>query len=243
MERNGLGDPLIPTEMWAPDRIGRLFDSYADDHATACDSGQLGPVDEWVHQQLASMVESSTELLALDLGCGTGFWAQPLLASGHRVRLVDASEAMLALARERLGSTPVGAVEFVLGDAVAVGRSEADRYDVVLILGELTSYVESTSELLASVANAVQPGGVILGSYMRTEGLLPRLSGGDVLVNDGVELVFCERPALGPEGPLLARAHSDEAILAQLWECGLYVVSTYKDAPSPRGAFVARQIP
>ena len=39
----------------------------------------------------------------LDLCCGTGLLAGELIARGYRVVGVDASEAMLALARERLG--------------------------------------------------------------------------------------------------------------------------------------------
>ena len=39
----------------------------------------------------------------LDLCCGTGILAGELIARGYRVVGVDASEAMLALARERLG--------------------------------------------------------------------------------------------------------------------------------------------
>ena len=39
----------------------------------------------------------------LDLGCGTGLLAGELIARGYRVAGVDASDAMLARARERLG--------------------------------------------------------------------------------------------------------------------------------------------
>ena len=39
----------------------------------------------------------------LDLGCGTGLLAGELIARGYRVVGVDASDAMLARARERLG--------------------------------------------------------------------------------------------------------------------------------------------
>jgi SAM-dependent methyltransferase len=39
----------------------------------------------------------------LDLCCGTGLLADELIARGYRVAGVDASDAMLALARERLG--------------------------------------------------------------------------------------------------------------------------------------------
>ena len=40
----------------------------------------------------------------LDLCCGTGLLAEELLARGYRIVGVDASEAMLARARERLGA-------------------------------------------------------------------------------------------------------------------------------------------
>ena len=43
----------------------------------------------------------------LDLCCGTGLLAGELIARGYRVVGVDASEAMLALARERLGPEAV----------------------------------------------------------------------------------------------------------------------------------------
>ena len=39
----------------------------------------------------------------LDLCCGTGLLAGELIARGYRVAGVDAAEAMLAQARERLG--------------------------------------------------------------------------------------------------------------------------------------------
>ena len=39
----------------------------------------------------------------LELCCGTGLLAAELIARGYRVVGVDASDAMLALARERLG--------------------------------------------------------------------------------------------------------------------------------------------
>ncbi|GAA2229012.1 MULTISPECIES: class I SAM-dependent methyltransferase [Streptomyces] len=65
----------------------------------------------------------------LDLGCGTG--SLSLLASeqGHRVTGVDASPAMVTLAREKLAGRDA---VFLLGDAAAPPVGER-RFDAVLV--------------------------------------------------------------------------------------------------------------
>jgi predicted TPR repeat methyltransferase len=60
--------------------------------------------DEWasfLHELWSADAEGVRSVL--DLCCGTGLLAGELVARGYRVVGVDASEAMLALARERLG--------------------------------------------------------------------------------------------------------------------------------------------
>ena len=60
--------------------------------------------DRWasfLHELWSSDPEGVRSVL--DLGCGTGLLAEELTARGYRVVGVDASDAMLALARERLG--------------------------------------------------------------------------------------------------------------------------------------------
>jgi predicted TPR repeat methyltransferase len=60
----------------------------------------------------------------LDLCCGTGLLAAALIARGYRVAGVDKSDAMLALARERLGSDVVLA-EMTLPDLKVEGVFDA----------------------------------------------------------------------------------------------------------------------
>jgi predicted TPR repeat methyltransferase len=60
----------------------------------------------------------------LDLCCGTGLLAGELTARGYRVVGVDASEAMLALARERLGPKVVLS-RMTLPDLVVGGGFDA----------------------------------------------------------------------------------------------------------------------
>jgi predicted TPR repeat methyltransferase len=60
----------------------------------------------------------------LDLGCGTGLLAGELTARGYRVVGVDASDAMLALARERLGPQ-VALSRITLPDLTVAGVFDA----------------------------------------------------------------------------------------------------------------------
>ena len=60
----------------------------------------------------------------LDVCCGTGLLAQELIARGYRVVGVDASEAMLDVARERLGPEVVLS-RMTLPDLVVEGVFDA----------------------------------------------------------------------------------------------------------------------
>lgn len=68
-------------------------------HAAACVPG--------IVQLLAGVRERNG--LVLELGCGSGPLTAELIAAGHRVIATDASEAMVVLARERVGG---GAEEY-----------------------------------------------------------------------------------------------------------------------------------
>jgi ubiquinone/menaquinone biosynthesis C-methylase UbiE len=59
----------------------------------------------------------------IDLGCGTGLLTSELAAPGRQEGRVDPAPAMLALARRKPAA---GRVEWVEGDAAALGIPEAD---------------------------------------------------------------------------------------------------------------------
>jgi SAM-dependent methyltransferase len=90
----------------------------------------LGPLyDVWcesVVEDLDFYVEAcaGADGPIVELGCGSGRVAVPLALAGHRVRGLDASPAMLALARSRAEQAGVSElVELSLGDLVAPPRS------------------------------------------------------------------------------------------------------------------------
>lgn len=91
----------------------------------------------------------------LDLCCGTGLLAGELIARGYRVVGVDASDAMLALARERLGPE-------VTLDRMTLPDLTVERvFDAAVCTFDGLNYV-TPSELrltMAAVADGLRPAG------------------------------------------------------------------------------------
>src|SRR5579883_2327372 len=87
----------------------------------------------------------------LELACGTGIWAQTLVQIGRHVTALDAAPEMLALARNKLGNSPV---QFQQADLFA--WEPVQRYDLVFS-GFWLSHVppQKLDAFLQKVARAV----------------------------------------------------------------------------------------
>jgi SAM-dependent methyltransferase len=95
----------------------------------------------------------------LDLGCGSGIWAERLLERGYDVVGIDISPAMIRLARRRAPRA-----EFRVG---SLFRGALPRCDAVTALGECVSYLfdregHALPRLLRRVYRALAPGGVFV---------------------------------------------------------------------------------
>src|SRR5260221_4703226 len=105
----------------------------------------------------------------LDLGCGTGRHASLLARMGYEPTGVDRSSEMLAVDRSaspsadprkdspgaRGGDAPFLHPEFVQGDIRAARLSK--RFDVVISLFHVMSYLTTNDDLLAAFATAREP--------------------------------------------------------------------------------------
>lgn len=89
----------------------------------------------------------------LDLGCGPGRIASPLVALGHPVTGVDDGAGMIA-------ALPPG-VEGVVADArtVRLGRT----FDAVLLASHLVNDPDGGAAFAATAAAHLQPGGLVIG--------------------------------------------------------------------------------
>lgn len=90
----------------------------------------------------------------LDLGCGTGSLSLLATEQGHRVTGVDASPAMVALARGKLAGHPA---VFLVGDAAAPPVGE-ERFDVVLVRHVLWT-LPDPGRVLRRWCGLLRPGG------------------------------------------------------------------------------------
>ena len=91
----------------------------------------------------------------LDLCCGTGLLAAELVARGYRVVGVDASEAMLALARERLGP------EVVLSRMTLPDLAVDGVFDAAVCTADGLNYLtpEALRLTVGAVAGCLRPAG------------------------------------------------------------------------------------
>ena len=103
----------------------------------------------------------------LDLCCGTGLLAGELIARGYRVTGVDASDAMLALARKRLGpGVPLS--RMTLPDLTVDGV-----FDAAVCTFDGFNYLapDELRQTMAAVALRLRPGGWLVFD-LHTDGMM-----------------------------------------------------------------------
>lgn len=119
-----------------------------------------GEWPDWLHDQLGRLDGS-----VLDVGCGPGKHARYLQSKGRDVLAIDRSPGAIAVARE-------WGVEYAaVMDMGDVGVLE-DTFDGAYVLGKQIALGESRSDLrstLATLAEAVRPGGTLLADFDRPE--------------------------------------------------------------------------
>ena len=107
---------------------------------------------EYEEPVVRALVETLPPGAALDAACGTGRHAQMLASLGHLVIGVDATEAMLAVAREKVpsGDFRIGALEDLPVDSGSV--------DLVTCALALT-HVADLASVMREFARVLRPGG------------------------------------------------------------------------------------
>jgi len=189
----------------------------------------------------------------LDVGCGTGKSARPMLLRGYDVTACDISPGMVAIARERLGPS---ADVFIADMRDLAG--DLGPFDLITCLDDAVNYLTTPDDLLAafeSVERVLAPDGLYLFDVNTM--LAYRTSFASDFVAELPDTVFCWRAgqdAAGePDSPYSAqldtfvleadgrwsrttsrheqRHFSDETIRSCLQEAGLRCVDMVGQAP------------
>jgi len=129
----------------------------------------------WMMGGLESCLASARELLesagaleagggtALDLGCGPGFHARALAASGMRVIAVDNSEALLRELAEVCAGLDVVPVRAELSDLERY--ASYGPFSLILCVGDTLTHLRSlyaVDELIDDLSRSLAPGGLLM---------------------------------------------------------------------------------
>jgi SAM-dependent methyltransferase len=132
----------------------KLERQYVDPRLVALYDGENARgVDTDFYVELAAGLDAHT---IVDLGCGTGLLTRELAVDGRQVIGVDPAAAMLAVARQHSGAERV---EWVVGDAAAIGNRDAD---LVVMTGNVAQVFLEDDDWVAALQGirlALRPGG------------------------------------------------------------------------------------
>lgn len=139
----------------------------------------------------------------LDVGCGTGKSAEPLLRRGYAVTACDLSPAMAAIATRRLGP----GADVRVADMRDLPES-LGRFDLITCLDDAVNYLATVDDLRAAFASARR---VLAddGLYVFDVNTLRAYRENRDFVLETDDTVFCWRASEAPNGP-------NEAYTAQL---------------------------
>jgi ubiquinone/menaquinone biosynthesis C-methylase UbiE len=116
--------------------------------------------DEQRIQRLVSAARLNGTESVLDIATGPGYIAEAFAREAREVVGVDLTEAMLAIARERIGERGVKNISFRTGDAQSL-PFEAQEFDVVVCRLAL-HHVQQPGKVLGEMSRVCRRGGTVL---------------------------------------------------------------------------------
>ena len=167
---------------------------FYDRHADAYDALISDPVEPWVaavDESLRAAGFSNAQVL--DAGCGTGRHAAALIERGHDVTLLDASEALITIARQRCPDAPALVTD--LCEPAITGA-----FDAVVARGVLNDLLTDgeRAAALTAFARLTRAGGVLVLDVRETAMSQQRADGiwrtAEADLPDGSQLRFVSRP-------------------------------------------------
>lgn len=145
--------PAVPPDPSPP----AAYDTFAEAYAAENESSLF---NAWYERpEMLRLAGEVTGLAVLDAGCGSGPLASALHERGARVTGLDASAAMVGLARRRLGQD----ADVRVGDLREPLPFDDGAFDLV-VASLVLHYLQDWSGPLAELRRVLRPGGRVLVS-------------------------------------------------------------------------------
>jgi SAM-dependent methyltransferase len=131
--------------------------------ARAADWAELQePLSEPLFRRLVALAKIGRGTRVLDAGCASGYFARLAVGAGAEVTGLDASETLLAIARERAPES-----EFVQGDLESLPFAD-DSFDVVSGFNSF-QYAASPVAAVAEARRVARSGGIVAAAVWAEE--------------------------------------------------------------------------
>lgn len=158
----------------------------------------------------------------VDLGGGTGGFAVPLAAEGHRVTVVDPSPDALASLERRASDEGVSdLVRGVQGDATELAALTGEGKADALLCHGVLEVVDDPAQALQAMASVLRPGGVLsLLVAQRNAVVLARALAGHL--TEAHAALHDPDGRWGPNDPM-PRRFDEAGVCALLDDAGLFV--------------------
>jgi len=166
----------------------------------------------------------------LDAGGGTGIYALPLAAQGHRVHLLDAVPLHVERARTLSSASATPLVSADVGDARRLPYGD-ETFDAVLLLGPLYHLIErdQRTAALAEARRVLVRGGLLICAYIsRFASALDGILGGRLRDEAFAEIVGRDltngihlNPSRRPDWFTTAYFHRPEEVRPEIEAAGL----------------------
>lgn len=144
--------------------ILRFYEAGKEERRLSNALGRLEFIRTW---EIVQRYLPQSSCRVIDIGGGTGVYAMPLAARGHRVTLIDPVPLHVERARElsAASSTPLDVVH--LGEARRLPAPDA-AFDLALLFGPLY-HLTTPADRVSAIAEAKRvlvPGGLLLAAYI-----------------------------------------------------------------------------
>jgi ubiquinone/menaquinone biosynthesis C-methylase UbiE len=209
-----------------PPEILGYYDKGQEEQRSTVSLGRLERIRTW---EILERVLPPPPSRLLDVGGGTGVYALPLAARGHRVYLIDPVPLHLARtqAHSKASNTPLEGAE--IGEARHLNFPD-ETFDAVLLLGPLYHLIDRRDRLaaLAEARRVLVPGGRLVSAHISRfasacdgiqEGALRDATFAAIVAGDLTDGIH-RNPTNRPEWFTTAYLHHPDDIRPEIEEAG-----------------------